>query len=327
MQPGRSAARPPIGIALEGDFGTRVDALLALAMLNGFIAKSEARQIALGVSTPQLTAAQLADIVATFYLSRPPGGAAMVGVPEGTQVKDPAPLATATLAAKTPEGTPKYSSGITRVLDTPDTAVLIRNQLLAQNDGNATIVVAGPATGMARLMGLYGAPAQISVKVRQLVLASGGFGSKAIDPAIRADVPAARKVFAEWPTPIVVAGTEVGAALPYPAASIAADFAWSPAHPVVDAYRLARPMPYDAPAPALAALLYAVKSDENFFKLSEPGTISVLDDGSLRFAPAPAGKHRYLIVDPAQKERVLTAYTELVTAKPRPGRGRGGGGE
>jgi hypothetical protein len=324
MQPGRGAGPPPIGIALEGDFGTRIDALLAVAMLNGFIARSEARQIALGVSKPQLSAAQLAEVVATFYASRPPGGAAMVGVPEGALLKDPAPLATATLAGKTPEGTPKYTSGITRILDTPDTAVLIRNQLLAQNDATATIVVAGPATGMARLMGLHGALPQISAKVSQLVLASGALGSNVIDPAIKSDVAAARKVFAEWPTPIVVAGMEVGEALPYPAASIAADFEWAPAHPVVDAYRLAKAMPYDAPAPALAALLHAVKSGENFFKLSEPGTIGVLDDGSLRFAPAPAGKHRYLIADPAQKERVLSAYTALVSAKPRPSRGRGG---
>jgi hypothetical protein len=83
-------------------------------------------------------------------------------------------------------------------------------------------------------------------------------------------------------------------------------------------------MPYDAPAPALAAMLYAVKSSDNFFKLSEPGTISVLDDGSLRFAPTPTGKHRYLIADSAQKERVLTTYTALVSARPRPSRGRGG---
>jgi hypothetical protein len=327
MQPGRGATRPPIGIAFEGDFGTRIDALLAVAMLNGFVAKNEARQIALGVSKPQLTTAQLAEVIATFYTSRPPGGAAMVGLPEGTLLNDLAPLATATLAAKTPEGTPKYTSGITRVLDTPDTAVLIRNQLLAQNDGNAAIVVAGPATGMARLMQLYGAPPQISAKVKQLVLAAGAFGSTTIDPAIKADIAAARKVFADWPTQIVVAGTEVGAALPYPATSISADFAWSPVHPVADAYRLARAMPYDAPAPALAALLYAVKSDENFFKVSEPGSITVLDDGSLRFAPSPTGRHRYLIVDPGQKDRVLTTYTALVSAKPRPSRGRGGGGE
>src|SRR5690349_14840307 len=160
--PGRGPGRPAVGIAFEGDFGTRLDALLAVAMLNGFQAKNEARQIALGVSRPQLAAAQLADVVASFYASRPPGGANMVGMPEGALLKDATPLATATLAAKTPEGKAKYTSGINRMLDTADTAVLIRNQLLAQNDGSATIVVAGPATGMTRLMALYGAPPQRS---------------------------------------------------------------------------------------------------------------------------------------------------------------------
>ena len=49
---GRGSARPPIGIAFEGDFGQRIDAVLAVAMLNGLTAKTEARRIALSVSTP-----------------------------------------------------------------------------------------------------------------------------------------------------------------------------------------------------------------------------------------------------------------------------------
>ena len=46
-------------------------------------------------------------------------------------------------------------------------------------------------------------------------------------------------------------------------------------------------MPYDAPAPALAAVLYAVHPDDGYFTLSEPGTISVLDDGRTQFTPGP----------------------------------------
>jgi len=59
----------------------------------------------------------------------------------------------------------------------------------------------------------------------------------------------------------------------------AVDFGWSPAHPVADMYRAFKPMPYDAPAPALAALLYAVHPDDGYFTLSDPGTIAV--DGEL----------------------------------------------
>ena len=145
-------------------------------------------------------------------------------------------------------------------------------------------------------------------------------------PSIKSDIAAARKLFAEWPTSLIAVGSEVGAALPYPGASIETDFAWSTAHPVVDAYRAFKPMPYDAPATALAALLQAVHPDDGYFKLSDPGTISVQDDGRTQFTPAAEGKHRYLIVDPSQKDRVTELYTEMVSAKPvpRPGRGRAG---
>ena len=139
------------------------------------------------------------------------------------------------------------------------------------------------------------------------------------------DVAAARKLFAEWPTPIVAVGSEVGDALPYPGASIEKDFAWSPAHPVVDAYRAFKPMPYDAPASALAAVLYAVHPEDGYFTLSDPGTITVQDDGRTRFTPAADGKHRYLIVDPgaesANHEFVYRYGVRAAgsTARPRAG--------
>jgi len=154
---------------------------------------------------------------------------------------------------------------------------------------------------------------------------TGSSPTGAPDSSITADVAAAKRLFAEWPTPIVAVGSEVGEALPYPGASIEKDFAWSPAHPVVDAYRAYKAMPYDAPSPALAAVLHAALPDEGYFTLSEPGTISVHDEGRTRFAPQADGKHRYLIVDPAQKARVLTEYTSLVTAPPAPRPGRRGG--
>jgi hypothetical protein len=334
MQLPERAARPPIGIALDGDLGNRIDAVLAIAMLNGFTAKSEARRISLSVSRPSLVAAQLGDVVSTFYRPPPPqrgGGvgaisAGMMGMPDGPGVANDAPVLAATLAKKTPEGNPLYSSPIRGLINTAESAVLIRNLLLAQHDGNAAIVLAGPATGVVRLLNLYRSGPQIVAKCKVLVVAAGSFPAGPPEPTIAADVAAARRLFAEWPTPIVAVGSEVGEALPYPAASIEKDFAWSPAHPVVDAYRVLKPMPYDAPAAALAAVLYAVHPDDGYFKLSDPGTIGVLDDGRTRFVPAADGKHRHLIVDPAQKERITSLYTAMVSAAPapRPGRGRGG---
>jgi hypothetical protein len=335
QQPGRGPVRPPIGIALDGDFGNRIDAVLAVAMLNGLTAKTEARRISISVSRPSLVGAQLADVVTGFY--RPPpigrggGGVGaisegMVGMPEGPGAADDKPAIAPLLSKKAADGTPLYASTIAGLVNTAESAVLIRNLLLAQHDGNGSIVLAGPATGVVRLLDLYRSGPQITAKCKQLVVAAGAFPAGPAEPTIARDVAAARKLFAEWPTPIVAVGSEVGAALPYPGASIDKDFAWAPVHPVVDAYRAFKPMPYDAPAAALAATLYAVAPEAGYFKLSEPGTISVLDDGRTRFAAAADGKHRYLIVDPARKDEVISLYTSLVSAPPapRPGRGRGG---
>jgi inosine-uridine nucleoside N-ribohydrolase len=314
-----------MGIALEADLGRRVDAALALAMLNGLAAKTEARTIAVCVSRSNIPDAQLADVIVGFYSPRPVGGSAMIGMPESPAAPDDAPV-TATLGKKNAEGAPVYSSNIKGVLDTADNAVLIRNMLLAQNDGNATVVVAGPLTGIARLLNLFGAKPQIATKVKQLVVAAGAFPAAAAEASIKADVAAARDVFANWPTPIIAAGSEVGEAFAFPGASIDRDFAWAPAHPVADFYRSFKTMPYDAPSTALAGLLYATHPDDGFFKLSEPGTIGVQDDGRTRLAPAADGKHRYLIADTAGKDKVVGLFTALASAQPapRPGRGRGG---
>jgi hypothetical protein len=334
MQRGRGGVKPPIGVAFDGDLGNRIDAVLAVAMLNGLSSKGEARRISLSVSRTSLKAAQLADVISTFFAGRPAGGGTggigaaregMIGMPEGAPPDDAPPLA-AILSKKTPEGAAQYPSTIGSLVDTAETKLYIRNLLLAQDDGNATIVMAGPATGVARLIDLYRAGPQVVAKVKQLVVAVGAFPAGQPDPSVKADLAAARKLFAEWPTPLVAVGREVGELLPYPGASIDADFTWSPAHPVVDAYRALKATPYDAPASALAALLYAVHPEENYFKLSEPGTITVLDDGRTQFAARPDGKHRYLIVDTTKSTEVTKLYKELVSAKPaaRPGgRGRG----
>jgi hypothetical protein len=303
-------------------------------MLNGLTAKTEARRISLSVSRPSVISAQLADVIASFYRPRPIGGfgggvgaisEGMIGMPEGVAPADDKPVLAATLSKKAADGTPVYASTISGLVNTAESAILIRNLLLAQHDRNAAIVLAGPATGVVRILGLYRSGPQITAKCKQLVVAAGSFPAGQPEMTIKSDVAAAQKLFAEWPTPIVAVGSEVGEALPYPGSSIEKDFAWSPIHPVVDAYRAFKPMPFDAPASALAAVLHVAHPDDGYFKLSDPGTISVLDDGRTRFTPAADGKHRYLIVDPAQKERVINLYTTMVSAAPapRPGRGRG----
>lgn len=317
MQFGRE--KPPVGIVFDCDMGNTIDDALALSMLYGFQGKNEARVISLSVSLPNLNSAAFTDAVSRFYLG-PPGPFGGVDPPVGMALAgkmsaDP-PLVAAPLARKTSEGKPAYARGIEKLNDTADPVAVIRNALTAQFDQNAMVVVTGPATNLAKLLDLPGATALISQKVKYLVVAGGAFPDGPPEAGIASDIAAAKRLVGEWPTAIVFSGSEVGQALPFPGSSIEKDFAWSQAHPVVDAYRAYRPMPYDAPSWAMSAVLYAVRPQENYFRVSEPGMVAVLDDGRTRFAASGGGKHRYLVVDPAQKERVIQTYTEIASLKP-----------
>ena len=181
-----------------------------------------------------------------------------------------------------------YSRGIHKPNDTADPVAVIRNALSAQFDGNAVVVMVGPPTNLARLLDLPDGKDLIARKAKPPCVTGAWAGA------------AAKRLFTEWPTPIVAAPKEVGDALPFPAASMEKEFAWAPAHPVVDAWKAAGGQ--DAPSSGLAAGLYAVRPQEGYFKLSEPGTILVSDDGRASFTPSANGKHRNLIFDPAQKE-------------------------
>lgn len=310
--------KPPVGILFDCALGSRIDDALALALLYGVDGKNEARMVSVTVSKANLKAAMLAEVIGRFYagaVSAAFGSFSRtlpVGLSTDGKLPEDTPMLTLPLERK------EYTHGIHKLNDTADPTAVIRNALTAHHDDNAIVVLAGPGTNLVKVLALPGAKELIAKKVRYLSVVAGEFPASAAEQNVKTDIAAMRRIFAEWPTPVYVAGAEVGRALPYPGASIEQDFAWSPAHPVVDAYRAYGKMPYDAPAADLAAALYAIRPKENFFQLSEPGTVRVLDDGRTQFTAAAGGKHRYLIVDPAQKDRVIRTYVELTSAKPVP---------
>ena len=125
-----------------------------------------------------------------------------------------------------------------------------------------------------------------------------------------------RRVLAEWPSPVVFCGREVGEAVKYPGAAIATDFDWPPAHPVVDYYTAAEEDALYTPAQDVVAALHAIRPKADIFQASETGTIEVLDSGQLQFKPDPAGKHVRLAIDPAKKDAALASVREVLHYKP-----------
>lgn len=299
----------PLGVVYNTTMN-RPDAALALALLYGFEGKREARMMGIAISGSGLGSAAFADAVARFYATGlmpnsnrflPVGLAANGPLPADT------PMVKAVLERRNEKGEPAFATGIHRITDTSEVLAMMRNAFTGVQDGNGVLILSAPATHLARVLDLPGTRDLMNAKVRRLIV---------VDSGAKQDVVAARKLFAEFPKPIVYCGRELGEALPFPGASIEKDFAWSTAHPVVDAYRAFNAMPYDAPSWDVAAAFYAVHPDSPMWKLSEPGTIQADDNGAVRFTLDPAGKHRSLLVDPAQKEKIIETFVQIASAKP-----------
>jgi inosine-uridine nucleoside N-ribohydrolase len=311
---GRQAA----GAFFDTDFST-IDNLLAVSLLYGLQSKNDCRVAIVTMSRPNLAIAGFADAVVRFYHG--PAGNFSQLPPVGMRTEGPAgetsSAFTAPFERKKADGTPVYKNQVRSVIDTGDPVTLIRNYLEAQRDQSALFILAGPASNLTAALAYPGLKPLIAAKIKHLVIAGGALPEGPAEAHMKADIPAAGKLFAEWPTPIVAAGVEVGAALEFPGASIDKQFKEAvPDNPVADAYRSYKPMPYDTPSGSMAAALYAARPQEGYFKLSGPGTIKIDEQGRTSFTPGEKGNHRYLIADPAQKEKVLAAYVELASAKP-----------
>src|SRR3954469_21490744 len=87
MQFGSSSVKPPIGVVFDSDIGNRIDSVLALALLYGFDAKNECRNVLVTTSKPNLKSAALCDAISKFYAA---GGFSRI-MPVGMAEKGPAP--------------------------------------------------------------------------------------------------------------------------------------------------------------------------------------------------------------------------------------------
>lgn len=224
---------------------------------------------------------------------------------------------------RTAGGSYVYPHRLTDGREAPDAVSVLRRALVNAPNGSVVVVVVGFSTNLARLLASgpdasspLGGAQLVTEKVRLLSAMAGHFPRGQPEYNVKTDIPSARKVFAEWPSPIVFSGFEIGQALLFPAASIERDFSWVADHPVAEAYRCYMPMPYDRPTWDLTAVLYAVRPEHPYFSLSPAGHVTVNGDGQTVFNASADGKHRYLILGDDQKARTLEALI-LLASQPR----------
>jgi len=303
-------AADPVRVIFDTDMGNDVDDALALAELHAFENRGDANLLAVTVTKDNAWAPVFVDVLNTFY-GRPQIPIGMVK--DGKTTDD---------GNYTRPVSAMYPHALQPGKALPDAVLLLRKTLAAQPDASVVIVQVGFSTNLARL--LDSGPDDASPlngrdlaarKVRLLSIMGGDFrAGHQTEYNIRIDVPAAQKLFREWPGPIVVSAFDIGESIKYPAHNIAADFQWTGHHPVADAYRAYRKMPYDEPLWDPTAMLYAVRPA--YFSLSEPGTISVDEKGATIFTPTPNGNRRYLIVNDEQRARIREAISMLVSEPP-----------
>ena len=307
----------PVRLIFDTDMGNDVDDAVALAMIHALESRGEAKLLAVTITKDNRWAAPFVDLMNTFYGR----GGIPIGMVHAGKTPEDSNMIRQPAERKRADGSFVYPRHLVDGRQAPEAVGLLRRVLAGEADGGVVIVQVGFSTNLARLLdskadeasALSGADLA-KRKVRLLSIMGGAFPEGKPEYNIQTDIPAAKKLFAEWPGTIVTSGFEVGNKILYPAASILKDYGYAKDHPLAEAYRDYMKMPYDRPMWDPTATLYAVRPDA--FSLSAVGVITVDDGGRTHFTADVKGRHHYLIAAQEQNAAALRAIIELSSRPP-----------
>jgi inosine-uridine nucleoside N-ribohydrolase len=317
--------RPPVKLIFDTDVGNDIDDAMALAMIHALQSRGECELLAVTITKDNPYAAAFVALMNTFY-GRPeiPIGVIRKGVTpdDGKYVRQ--------VATAEDHGRLRFPHKLQSGNDAPEATGLLREVLAKQADQSVVIVQVGFSTNLVRL--LASGPDEhspldgmdlVRQKVRLLSPMAGGYTPEAVQKRFKEfnivmDLPSSRKLFDQWPTPIVASGFEVGIAIMHPARSMQEDYRYVAHHPLREAYALYRGLNGDQPTWDLTSTLYAIRPDRDYFQLSEPGKIMVDAEGVTHFQADPRGLHRFLKVSAEQTIRVREAQAMLCSQPNKP---------
>jgi inosine-uridine nucleoside N-ribohydrolase len=320
------AAQPkPVPLIFDTDIGNDVDDVLALGMIHALQSRGECELLAVTITKDHELAAAFTDVVNTFYgRGSVPIGVCHSGITASAGKFNP-------LAEAKDDGKYRYDHDLISGKDAPDAVTVLRRALASAEDGSVAIAQVGFSTNLANLLGSK--PDDISPlsgvelvkkKAKLLSIMAGAFTKipgKDLsydhkEYNIVKDIPSAKQIATDWPTPIVWSGFEIGIAVPYPHKSIEQDFRYVEHHPLAEAYIAYNPPPHDRPTWDLTSVLYAVRPDRGYFDRSPKGKVTVADDGLTTFDEDDGGPHQYLRLTDPQKIRVTETLVGLSSQPP-----------
>ena len=309
-------------IIFDTDIGNDVDDVLALSMLHALQTRGACELLGVTVTKADELAGPFVDVMNTFY-QRPH---IPIGCIRPSSSNEPSKFLP--LAEVKDGGRLRYPHQLKRSSDAPLPASVLRRILSREPDHSVVLVQVGYFSNLAALLDTAGdaySPLDgsdlIKRKVQFLSVMAGAFqkidqNDHYLEFNVVSDIPSARKLARQWPTPIVWSGFEIGIAVPFPAISIERDFSYVRHHPAAEAYFLYNPPPHERPTWDLTAVLYAVFPDRSYFDLSAPGLVTIEPDGFTRFNAAPEGRDRFLILRKDQVPRVREALVQLSSQPP-----------
>jgi purine nucleosidase len=319
----QTAAPGPVRLIFDTDMGNDVDDAMALAIIHALQSRGECELLAVTVTKDNEYAAPFVDLMNTFYGR----GEIPIGTVRGGVTPDDGKYNRQVVTAAD-GGRQRYPHDLKKGSDAPDAVKLLRKTLAAEADGSVVLVMVGFSTNVARLLDSKGdefSPLSgaelVKKKVRLLSTMAGVFGGewqqkRHKEYNLVKDLAAAKKVFSEWPTPVVASGFEIGMMVMHPPVSMQRDYSYVAHHPLKEAYAYYRGLDKEQPTFDLTSVVYAVRPDHGYFDLSAPGRITVEADGFTTFKEEAGGPHRYLRVSPEQIARVREAQALLCSQPP-----------
>ncbi|MVM29673.1 nucleoside hydrolase [Spirosoma sp. HMF4905] len=204
---GQSAQKQAaVPVIFDTDMGPDYDDVGAITLLHAFADEGQAKILATIASTNYPKVTQVLSVLNTYF-NRPN---IPIAVPKGQAVSDKDTQHWSdTIVAR-------YPHRIQSNNDVPDAIALYRQILAKQPDRSVTIITVGFVTNLANL--LISKPDKysklsgrelVALKVKSLVSMAGKFPSGREYNVFR-DTPSSKIVFADWPTPILMSGFEIG---------------------------------------------------------------------------------------------------------------------
>jgi hypothetical protein len=318
-----SEAAEPVKVIFDTDISGDVDDVLALAMLHTLADRGECELLGVTISKINPLTGPFTDATNTFYGR----GDIPIGVTHDAQRRDSKYLK---LINEKNDGQWRYPHDVLSNEQIPDAVKVLRKTLASEPDRSVSIIQVGLAANLADLV--ESKPDELSPlsglelvcrKVKLVSVMAGAFepingNQHFLEANVRNGIQSMQRFAKLWPdeVPVVWSGFEIGIAVTYPRESIARDFGYRKHHIVREAYLLHSGPNHDRPSWDLTSVLYAVRPEDKYFNLSQPGKVSVADDGFVSFTPAKKGRDRYLIMNSMQAVQVREALRSLVSQPP-----------